>query len=485
MANIQAPAPPTRTRRSAPAPAAQPATAERAALGKAARSTAPRDSQGMFDPPADRPDPVDLLEQQAASRVPELVPVRYGRMLVSPFTFFRGAALGMAHDLARTPTTGLAVQACGDAHLSNFGLFASPERRLVFDINDFDETLPGPWEWDVKRLAASLEIAGRDNAYARAERREIVTSGVARYRAAMREFAGMTNLDVWYAHAELDELQAQYQSMMNARQRKRLAEGAAKAMTHDSLQAFSKLTHLVDGKPRIVADPPLIVPMSDLLPEQADSAGVEQQLGDLLAKYRRTLATDRRYLLEQFEFVDIARKVVGVGSVGTRCWIVLMLGRDQADPLFLQVKEAQQSVLAPFAGASRFANEGQRVVVGQRLMQASSDIFLGWNRVDSGLDGKPHDFYVRQLRDWKFSLKVGTMIPEGMRLYGELCGWTLARAHARSGDRIAIAAYLGTSAEFDQAIAQFAVSYADQNERDHRALTEAAAVGRITARSDL
>ena len=483
MAQTKAPAPPPRTRRRSPTPATQLTPEERAAQGKAARAAVPRVSQSEFDPPPDRPDPVSLLEQQATSRVPELVPVRYGRMLVSPFTFFRGAALGMAHDLAGTPTTGLAVQACGDAHLSNFGIFASPERRLVFDINDFDETLPGPWEWDVKRLAASLEIAGRDNAYARAERREIVTSGVARYRAAMREFAGMTNLDVWYAHAELDELQAQYQSMMNARQRKRLAEGAAKAMTHDSLQAFSKLTHLVDGKPRIVADPPLIVPMSDLLPEQADSAGVEQQLGDLLAKYRRTLATDRRYLLEQFEFVDIARKVVGVGSVGTRCWIVLMLGRDQADPLFLQVKEAQQSVLAPFAGASRYTNQDQRVVAGQRLMQASSDIFLGWQRNPAGLDGVARDFYVRQLRDWKFSIDVQTMLPAGMRIYAELCGWTLARAHARSGNRIAIASYLGGGDVFDQAITRFAAAYADQTERDHEALAKAAASGRIHAES--
>jgi uncharacterized protein DUF2252 len=290
-------------------------------MGKAVRTAAPRTSQGMFDPPSDRPDPVDLLEQQAASRVPELVPVRYGRMLVSPFTFFRGAALVMAHDLARTPTTGLTVQACGDAHLSNFGVFASPERRLVFDINDFDETLPGPWEWDVKRLAASLEVAGGDNSYSRTDRREIVTSCVARYRAAMRRFAGMTNLEVWYAHADLDELRARYRAMMSARQRKAVAEGTAKAMTRDSMQAFSKLTHIVDGKPRIIASPPLIMPLADLLPEQADIAGLEQQLGDLIVKYRRTLETDRRHLVEQFEVVDIARKVVGVGSVGTRCWI--------------------------------------------------------------------------------------------------------------------------------------------------------------------
>ena len=485
MADTKAPAPPPPTRRSSPAPAAQPAPAERAALGKAARATAPRDSQGMFDPPADRPDPVDLLEQQAASRVPELVPVRYGRMLVSPFTFFRGAALVMAHDLAGTPTTGLTVQACGDAHLSNFGVFASPERRLVFDINDFDETLPGPWEWDVKRLAASLEVAGRDNSYSRADRRDIVTSCVARYRTAMRRFAQMTNLDVWYAHAELGELQSQYQSMMNARQRKAVAEGTAKAMTRDSMHAFSKLTQIVDGKPRIVADPPLIVPLADLLPGQADRVGLEQQLEDLISKYRRTLETDRRHLLGQFEFADMARKVVGVGSVGTRCWIALMLGRDQQDPLFLQVKEAQQSVLAPFTGESRYTNQGQRVVAGQRLMQASSDIFLGWQRTLAGLDGVARDFYIRQLRDWKFSIDIQAIKPAGMSLYGELCGWTLARAHARSGDRIAIASYLGNGDVFDQAIGRFAAVYADQNERDHAALAKAAASGRITVESGL
>jgi uncharacterized protein (DUF2252 family) len=391
----------------------------------------------------------------------------------------------MAHDLARTPTTGLAVQACGDAHLSNFGLFASPERRLVFDINDFDETLPGPWEWDVKRLAASLEVAGRDNSYSEADRREIVTSCVARYRTAMRDFAGMTNLEVWYAHAGLDDLHARHQEMMNARQRKTVAKGTAKAMTRDSMQAFSKLTHIVDGRPRITASPPLIVPIADLLPEQADIAGLEQELDSLITKYRRTLDIDRRHLLEQFEFVDIARKVVGVGSVGTRCWIVLLLGRDHQDPLFLQMKEAQQSVLAPFAGESRYTNQGQRVVAGQRLMQASSDIFLGWQRTPAGLDGVARDFYIRQLRDWKFSLDIETMMPTGMRLYGELCGWSLARAHARSGDRIAIAAYLGNGDVFDQAIARFAAVYADQNERDHAALANAAASGRIKVESGL
>src|SRR5215469_6645702 len=461
------------------APAAVLAPSERAELGKAARVRVPRNSHAAADFPADRPDPVSLLEQQAVTRVPELVPTRYGRMLISPFSYFRGAALPMASDLARTPVSGLTVQACGDAHLSNFGIFGSPERRLTFDINDFDETVPAPWEWDVKRLAASLEVAARENGFNRKQRAAVVLAATTRYRETMRSFAEARNLEVWYAHADVAELRAHAESQLTSRQRKAWDAGEANARAADCFRDLRKLTRTVNGRPRIISDPPLIVPIEELVGGQPDPAGLEPQLRALMARYLRTLQPDRRHLLEQYRFTDMARKVVGVGSVGTRCWVVLMLGRDGADPLFLQVKEAQRSVLAPFAGASKFANEGQRVV------QAPSDIFLGWNRVDSGLDGKPHDFYVRQLRDWKLSFNIGTMIPEGMRLYGELCGWTLARAHARSGDRIAIAAYLGSSAEFDQAIAQFAVGYADQNERDHRALGEAAASGRITARSDL
>ena len=445
----------------------------------------PRDSHAVFDPPADRPDPVSLLEQQAVSRVPELVPVRYGRMLVSPFTFFRGAALPMASDLAKTPASGIMVQACGDAHLSNFGVYASPERRLVFDVNDFDETLPGPWEWDVKRLAASLEVAARGNGFTARQRREIVVACVTRYREAIRRFAGMPNLQVWYAHAELDELRAQFGAMLDRRQRKALDKGMAKAQTRDSLQAFDKMTQVVDGRPRIAADPPLIVPLADLTPQQTDATGLEEQLDPLISRYRRTLETDRRYLLEQFAFADMARKVVGVGSVGTRCWIILMLGRDQTDPLFLQVKEAEPSVLSAFAGASEYTNQGQRVVAGQRLMQASSDIFLGWQRTDQGLDGRARDFYVRQLRDGKFSVDIASMVPAGLKLYGELCGWTLARAHGRSGDRIAIASYLGGSDVFDRAIGEFSSAYADQTERDHAALAAAAASGRIKAERDI
>ncbi len=459
--------------------------AERAVRGKAARAEVPLESHAVFDPPADRPDPVALLEEQAKSRVPELVPVRYGRMMASPFSYYRGAALPMAADLAATPVSGLAVQACGDAHLSNFGIFGSAERRLVFDVNDFDETLPGPWEWDVKRLAASLEVAARDNGFSGKKRREIVAATVASYREAMRGFAGMTNLDVWYASADMDQARAQFESQMKARQRKLIGKGLAKARTRDSMQEVAKLTRIVDGQPRIISDPPLLVPIDELLPEQADRKGFQAQLVDLIAKYRRTLETDRRYLLEQFEFADMARKVVGVGSVGTRCWIVLMLGRDASDALFLQVKEAEASVLSRFLGASQYHNQGQRVVAGQRLMQASSDIFLGWQRTEAGLDGRSRDFYVRQLRDWKFSLDIETMVPRGMRMYGQLCAWTLARAHARSGDRIAIAAYLGGSDTFDQAITAFAAAYADQNAKDHDALVAAVASGRITAEPDL
>jgi uncharacterized protein (DUF2252 family) len=458
--------------------------AERAARGKMARAEVPRDSHAVFDPPSDRPDPLALLEEQAKTRVPELVPIRWGRMMVSPFTYYRGAALPMASDLATTPVSGLAVQACGDAHLSNFGLFGSAERRLMFDVNDFDETLPGPWEWDVKRLAASLEVAGRENGFTPKQRRETVTAAAARYRMAMREFASMTNLDVWYAHADITELRAQFDTQLRARQRKVLDQGLAKAHTRDSMQELTKLCQMANGRPRIVSDPPLLVPIDELIPAAADRADLEGLLTGLIAKYRRTLETDRRYLLEQFEFCDMARKVVGVGSVGTRCWIILMLGRDETDPLFLQVKEAEASVLSRYVGVSKYPNQGQRVVAGQRLMQASSDIFLGWQRAE-GLDGQPRDFYVRQLRDWKFSVEIATLRPEGLQIYGSLCAWTLARAHARSGDRIAIASYLGGSDVFDKAIAKFAATYADQNEQDHQALVDAVKAGRITAEQGL
>src|SRR5215467_10567838 len=382
--------------------------AERAARGKAARAAVPRTSHAVFEPAPDRPDPVTLLEEQAATRVPELVPIRWGRMLVSPFTYYRGAALPMASDLATTPVTGLPVQACGDAHLSNFGIFGSAERRLVFDVNDFDETLPGPWEWDVKRLAASLEVAGRDNGFPAKQRRDIILTAVASYRLAMRGFAAMTNMEVWYARTDVEQLRADLNAQMNVQQRKKFDEGMAKARTRDSMRAVAKLTRVVDGQPQILSDPPLLVPAVEMVPSEEDRAAFTAQLGNLIAQYRRTLETDRRYLLEQFEPCDLARKVVGVGSVGTRCWIMLFLGRDTGDPLLLQVKEAEKSVLSRFVGASRYTNQGQRVVAGQRLMQAASDIFLGWQRTQAGLDGVTRDFYVRHPRDGRRSPATAT-----------------------------------------------------------------------------
>jgi uncharacterized protein (DUF2252 family) len=455
---------------------------ERVARGRAVRSDVPRTAHAEFAPGPDRADPVALLETQAVTRVPDLVPIRYGRMLVSPFTFYRGAALIMASDLATTPTTGLRVQLCGDAHLSNFGVFGSPERRAVFDINDFDETLPGPFEWDLKRLAASLEVAGRDRGFADADRDAIVRTCAGSYRSAIADFAGRSNLDAFYARFDVEDAFARFRATVPPRIMKRAEKALAKARTKDSMQALDRLTHEVDGEPRITADPPLIVPVTDLLPD--DRAAIfSEWVHARLRDYRRTLETDRRRLLERYRFVDLARKVVGVGSVGTRAWIALMVGRDQRDPLFLQFKEAQPSVLEDYAGRSDYRNAGHRVVSGQRLMQAASDIFLGWLHVTDALDGGERDFYVRQLRDWKGSAEIEAMVPKGMRIYAEMCGWTLARAHARSGDPVAIAAYLGKSDAFDRAIAAFSVAYADQNERDYAALTEAVADGRLAAQT--
>jgi len=390
----------------------------------------------------------------------------------------------MANDLAATPRSGLTVQCCGDAHLSNFGVFASPERRLVFDVNDFDETLPGPWEWDIKRLAASMLIAARDNGFRANEQDRIVLDTVGRYRTAMADFAAMKQLDVWYSHLDIESVIQEFASQFKPKLVKRADKQIAKARTKDSMTAFSKLTEVVDGKTRIVDQSPLIVPARQL----ATGDEFERLYGMLegvLRGYRETLEFDRRVLLEQFELTDIAHKVVGVGSVGTRAWIALMLGRDGQDPLFLQVKEADASVLEEFLGPSEFKNHGERVVVGQRLMQASSDIFLGWLHVDAGLDGKPRDFYGRQLKDWKGSAEIEQMVPKAMAAYGKLCGWTLARAHARSGDRIAIAAYLGGGDSFDRALVEFSRAYADQNDRDYQALAEAVKSGRITAETGL
>jgi len=460
-----------------------PSRAEREARGKAARREVPLESHALLAPTELRPDPVELLERQAATRVPELVPIRYGRMLVSPFTFYRGAALVMASDLAGTPNSGLRAQLCGDAHMSNFGVFGSPERHLVFDANDFDETAPGPFEWDLKRLVASLEIAGRENGFKAKQRRTMAVAAGTAYREAMRTFATQSNLAVWYAHLDMDKEMASISALLKPDRAKLTEAALAKARTKDSSQAFEKLTTIVDGQPRIVSDPPLIVPVHELLPD-ADASEVIAQLEGLLQAYRRTLPSDRSHLLEQYRLVDMARKVVGVGSVGTRAWILLMEGIDSGDPMFLQAKEAQASVLEEFAGASVYSNHGQRVVAGQHLMQAVGDIFLGWERT-SGWDGGVRDYYVRQLRDWKGSADPGTMQPTGMTIYGRLCAWTLARAHARSGDRVAIAAYLGRKDTFDQAIADFASAYADLNDCDYAALQVAQKNKRIEVTSGL
>ncbi|MFF7202255.1 DUF2252 domain-containing protein [Streptomyces sp. NPDC008141] len=452
---------------------------ERAARGRAARARAPRSGHAEFMPSRHRPDPIDVIDKQSARRVPELVPLRYGRMSESPFRFYRGAAAVMAGDLATTIDSGLRAQLCGDAHMMNFRLLASPERNLLFDINDFDETLPGPWEWDVKRLGASLAIAGRENGFSDAERAMIVRSAARSYREHMQGFARMRTLDVWYAKSDADQMSLMASGRLHKRGRKQLSRALTKARGRDSLQAFNKLTRIIDGERRIVANPPVITPAAHLLPD-LERVDLKEKLAGLINRYAKSLQSDRRHLLEGFTPVDVARKVVGVGSVGTRCWIVLLLGRDGQDPLILQAKEADTSALAPHLGSNRLATEGERVVAGQRLMQAASDIFLGWERVH-GIDGWERDFYVRQLRDWKGVPEPSLMVPRGMNLFAELCGATLARAHARSGDRIAIAAYLGRSDIFDRSLALFAEAYADQNERDHQALLDAIKSKRVTA----
>jgi len=455
---------------------------DREARGKDARAAVPLESHAEFRPGASR-DPVGLLLAQAASRVPELVPVRHGRMLVSAFTFYRGAALPMAADLASTPASELRVQLCGDAHLANFGAFASPERRLVFDVNDFDETLPGPFEWDVKRLAASLAVAGRDSGFPGKARRKIALAAAEGYRTAMRDFAAQSFLDVWYAHMDIEEAIGEFKSQVTAKKLKAFGKLMAKAHTRDSTQVLGKLTTVTDGQRRIISTPPTIVPVEEVFSDvQADA--IYEQVRGVLGKYRRSLQSDRRHMLGQFTLVQVARKVVGVGSVGTRAWMVLMDAGDGAEPLFLQAKEAQPSVLADYCGRSQYGNQGERVVAGQHLQQAQSDIFLGWTRI-TGPDGIDRDFYVRQLRDWKFSVPIEVMLPPGMTLYAQLCGWTLARAHARSGDRVALAAYLGGSAKFDEAIADFAETYADQNERDYAAFQAAVKDGKAEAATEI
>ena len=459
---------------------------ERAATGKEARTITPRSSQAEYELNwTNRPDPVSLLEQQATSRVPSLVPIRYGRMLTSPFAFYRGAALIMASDLATTANSGLTVQACGDAHLSNFGVFASPERTLIFDINDFDETHPGPWEWDLKRLLVSAEIAGQSNSFSESQRREIVLAGAQEYRFAITEFSQMRQLDIWYSKLDVDSiLRNLKENIKNGEVRPKHLD-INKAMNRTSLQALRKFTEIVNGQRRFISAPPLVAPIRDLTHEDLimdfdDFTNIEVAISE----YAQTLSHDRRHLLDQFTFIDLARKVVGVGSVGTRAWMALFEGRDQTDPLFLQVKEAQNSVLEGFTSVSKFDNSGERVVAGQRLMQSSSDIFLGWNRV-TGADGRSRDYYIRQLRDWKGSVTVDLMNPAELKLYVRTCAWTLAKAHARTGDSISISAYLGQGRTFDQAMVEFAKTYSEQNLQDYEALKDAAASGRVSAQADL
>jgi len=488
--------------------AAYPSVDERRARGRVARDLTPVASHTDWRAATDRPDPVTLLQQQNLTREPDLVPVRHGRMMVSPFTFYRGAAKIMAADLDGTPTAGLVVQLCGDAHLSNFGMFASPERRLVFDLNDFDETLPGPFEYDVKRMAASFAIAGRNNGFSKADARSATVTSVLAYREAMAEFAQMRILDVWYAHLDEDELMRGIRATVtgmdkrakakkhrrkpenngneNAKAARKAAKNAEKtrmkAHTRDSLQALSKLGELADGRYRIVSQPPIVIPARELAAAYGmSSEQVDVGVRDQLQAYLKTLPEDRRQLLERFRVVDMARKVVGVGSVGTRAFIVLLQGRDADDPLFLQVKEATASVLEDHLPKSRYRLHGARVVQGQRMMQAASDIFLGWTR---GLDDNRH-YYWRQLRDMKGSVEVEAMAPFGLLFYARICGWTLARAHARSGDPVAIAEYLGEDAGFERAIADFSERYADQNEQDFQDFVAAVESGRLEAHQNV
>ena len=467
-----------------------PSATERKARGKGCREKAPLSSHVGWGPAADRPDPVALLEEQNRTRDADLVPVRHGRMLASPFTFYRGAAKIMAADLKATPRAGLTTQLCGDAHLSNFGVFASPERTMLFDLNDFDETLPGPFEYDVKRMSASFTIAARNNRFTNAEQRDVTLASVRAYREAMAEFAQMRTMDVWYAHRSEQDLMSAVDSAVGSEKgkggakvakaaAKNARKGALKARTRDSLQALSKLAEEVDGNYRIVSQPPIVIPARELGPSFGISPDeVAHMIREQFRSYRATLQDDRRHLLERFEVIDMARKVVGVGSVGTRAFIVLLQGRDQEDPLFLQVKEASASVLEDHLPKSKYREPGQRVVQGQRMMQAASDIYLGWTK---GVQVNRH-LYWRQLRDMKGSAVVESMKPLTLTLYARECGWTLARARARSGDPIAISAYLGKKDKFDQSVTDFSERYADQNEKDYSAFADAIHSGRLVPR---
>jgi uncharacterized protein (DUF2252 family) len=454
--------------------------AERVEWGRSARKVVARSRHGEWAPAAARPDPIDLLERQAESRVPELVPVRYGRMLVSPFAFFRGAAAIMASDLASTPVSGYRVQACGDAHLSNFGIFGTPERKFVFDMNDFDETLPAPWEWDMKRLAASFAVAGREGGLSRRQRARVLAAGAAAYRSTMRSLAADRAMHVWYSHLQVHHLLRELRAEFSASRLTRVEADVAKARTKDSMRAVRKLTAHIDGERRFLDDPPLVVTLESLFGKEGWHA-IADEVESMVASYRSALSPERRDLLDQYRLVHVARKVVGVGSVGTRAWIALFVGVDSDDPLVLQVKEAQASVLEPFAGASEFAHHGERVVVGQRRLQAAGDALLGWTRIERGLDGEQRDYYVRQLWDWKGSATLEGMSPRGLAAYARICGATLARAHARTGDRVGIAAYVGSGDVLDRALVRFAETYADQTELDYATLQAAVESGRVVA----
>jgi uncharacterized protein (DUF2252 family) len=458
-----------------------PSQEDRAARGKAVRRLLPRERLAEWTPAQRSHQPINLLGEQAVTRVPELVPIRHGRMAASPFAYYRGAALPMAADLATAPHSGLTVQLCGDAHLSNFGGFASPERAMFFDVNDFDETHPGPFEWDVKRLAASLEVAARGRALDSKAARTLTLAGVRSYQQALRSFAVMPGLEVWYSHLDVNGVIQRWGASVDPKRVREFQRNVEKAAaSKDQIKARVKLTRSTPDGLRFVSDPPLLVPVTELFGSE-EAQSLEHVIHETIRAYRRTLQGDRRRLLETYKFVDLARKVVGVGSVGTRAWVALFVGRNEADTLILQIKEAEASVLERFLGRSAYNNHGQRVVEGQRLMQAASDIFLGWQRVAQGVDGRPHDYYVRQLWDWKLSPNIDVLLPDALAAYAQMCGWTLARSHARSGDPVAIGSYVGGSDTFPQAIARFATAYADQNEADHRALLQAIAEGTLPA----
>jgi uncharacterized protein (DUF2252 family) len=461
-----------------------PTIEERTAKGRAARERVPRSSHAQWSPSQRTQQPLDLLAEQAKTRVPDLIPIRHGRMAASPFAYYRGAALPMAADLATAPHTDLMAQICGDAHLANFGGFASPEREMFFDVNDFDETFKGPFEWDLKRLAASLEIAARSRGFDAKVGRSMVLASMRSYRDAVKQLGGMANLAVHYERLDIATITARWGSAVGQQVTRQVQANITKAQSKDQMKARAKLTREVDGDLRFISDPPLLVPVNELYGDET-AQGLEDSIHEALRSYRRTLQGDRKRLLESYRFADLARKVVGVGSVGTRCWVALFIGRDPEDTLILQVKEAEASVLERFLPKVPFSQHGQRVVEGQRLMQAASDIFLGWQRISDGVDGRPHDYYVRQLWDWKLSPNIEAMPPELLVIYSQLCAWALALGHARSGDAVAIAAYLGSGDTFPQALVEYARAYADQSEADHQSLVDAIAAGKVQAETGI